>query len=114
MFQSSTDGLAWTIFSRPLSSLTVSRTDFIQPTDIYIDENDVMYVTDTQTSALPSWYGERRPEDWVRGIRVGDAGTGRVMAFIESNAEFVAVDRAGNVYGGEVPGQRLVKYEKVR
>jgi hypothetical protein len=36
------------------------------------------------------------------------------MAFIESNAEFVAVDRAGNVYGGEVPGQRLVKYEKVR
>jgi sugar lactone lactonase YvrE len=89
-------------------------THFGPPSSIYIDENDVMYVTDTQTSALPSWYGERRPEDWVRGIRVGDAGTGRVMAFIESNAEFVAVDRAGNVYGGEVPGQRLVKYEKVR
>ena len=84
------------------------------PSSIYIDEDDVMYVTDTQTGALPAWYSERRPEDWVRGIRVGDARTGRVTAFIESNAEFVAADRLGNVYGAEVPGQTLVKYEKVR
>ncbi len=89
-------------------------THFGPPSSIYIDENDVMYVTDTQTSALPPWYGERRPESWVRGIRVGDARSGRVTGFIESNAEFVAVDRDGNVYGGEVPGQTLVKYEKVR
>ena len=84
------------------------------PSSIYIDEEDVMYVTDTQTGALPAWYSERRPEDWVRGIRVGDARSGRVTAFIESNAEFVAADRLGNVYGAEVPGQTLVKYEKVR
>ena len=84
------------------------------PSSIYIDEDDVMYVTDTQTGALPAWYSERRPEGWVRGIRVADARTGRVTAFIESRAEFVAADRAGNVYGAEVPGQTLVKYEKVR
>ena len=84
------------------------------PSSIYIDEDDVMYVTDTQTGALPAWYSERRPADWVRGIRVGDARTGRVTAFIESSAEFVAADRLGNVYGAEVPGQTLVKYEKVR
>ena len=89
-------------------------THFGPPSSIYIDENDVMYVTDTQTSALPSWYGERRTESWVRGISVGDARSGRVTGFIESNAEFVAVDRDGNVYGGEVPGQTLVKYERVR
>ena len=73
-----------------------------------------MYVTDTQTGALPSWYGERRPQDWVRGIRIGDARTGRVKAFIKSNAEFVAADQDGNVYGAEVPGQTLVKYQIVR
>ena len=88
-------------------------THFGPPSSIYINRDDVMYVTDTQTGALPTWYGERRPDDWVRGIRVGDATTGRMTAFIESNAEFVAADRDGNVYGAEVPGQTLVKYEKV-
>ncbi len=89
-------------------------THFGPPSSIYINDEDVMYVTDTQTGALPTWYGERRPEDWVRGIRVGDAITGRMTAFIESDAEFVAADREGNVYGAEVPGETLVKYEKVR
>jgi sugar lactone lactonase YvrE len=84
------------------------------PSSIYIDEDDVMYVTDTQTGALPAWYGERRLEDWVRGIRIGDASTGRVTSFIESNAEFVATDRRGNLYGAEVPGETLIKYEKAQ
>lgn len=84
------------------------------PSSIYIDRDDVMYVTDTQTGALPASYSDRRPEDWVRGIRIADARTGRVTAFIESNAEFVTADREGNVYGAEVPGETLVKYEKVR
>ena len=63
------------------------------------------------------WFAQRRcrrPADWVRGIRVADAKTGSVTAFIESSAEFVAADREGNVYGAEVPGETLVKYEKVR
>ena len=89
-------------------------THFGPPSSIYINEDDVMYVTDTQTAALPPWYGERRPEDWVRGIRIGDARTGRMTAFIVSDAEFVAADGEGNVYGAEVPGETLVKYEKVR
>jgi len=73
-----------------------------------------MYVTDTQTAALPAWYSERRPADWVRGIRVADARTGSVTAFIESSAEFVAADRDGNVYGAEVPGETLVKHGNAR
>ncbi|NIR34682.1 MAG: hypothetical protein GWN07_01090, partial [Actinobacteria bacterium] len=43
-------------------------THFGPPSDIYIDDGDVLYVTDTQTAALPAWYAERRPEGWVRGI----------------------------------------------
>jgi DNA-binding beta-propeller fold protein YncE len=80
--------------------------------DLYIDANDVLYATDTQTTALPAWYAERRTEGWVRGIRVASARTGRVASFIPSDAEFVAADRAGNVYGAEVPGQTLVKYAR--
>ncbi len=89
-------------------------THFCPPSSIYINRDDVMYVTDTQTGALPTWYSERRPDNWVRSIRVGDATTGRMTTFIESNAEFVAADRDSNVYGAEVPGRTLVKYEKVR
>ncbi|HIC13584.1 MAG TPA: hypothetical protein EYO83_00445 [Gemmatimonadetes bacterium] len=89
-------------------------THFGPPSNIYIDGNDIMYVTDTQTAALPEWYADRRGEGWTRGIRVGDANTGQVIAFIRSDAEFVAADRIGNVYGAHVPGQTLVKYERVR
>ncbi len=89
-------------------------THFGPPSDIYIDGSDVLYVTDTQTGALPTWYAERRPADWVRGIRVGDARTGEVTAFIPSDAEFAAADGAGNVYGAEVPGQNLVRYVRRR
>jgi hypothetical protein len=80
--------------------------------DLYIDAGDVLYATDTQTSAVPAWYRERRSEGWVRGIRVGDARTGCVHAFIPSEAEFVAADRMGNVYGAQVPGETLVKYAR--
>jgi len=87
---------------------------FGPPSSIYIDEDDVIYVTDTQTGALPSWYGQRRGNGWLRGIRVGNARTGEVTAFIPSEAEFVASDRAGNVYGAHVPGATLTKYERIQ
>lgn len=89
-------------------------THFGPPSSIYIDGNDLIYVTDTQTGALPAWYGERRPEEWVRGIRIGHARSGRVTTFIPSDAEFVAADRNGDVYGAHVPDQTLVKYERTR
>jgi DNA-binding beta-propeller fold protein YncE len=83
---------------------------FGPPSSIYIDADDVIYVTDTQTAALPPWIAGRRDAGWVRGIRIGDARTGRVTGFLPSDAEFVAADRFGNVYGAEVPGERLVKH----
>ena len=52
-------------------------TQFGPPSDLFIDDDDVLYVTDTQSAALPEWLGERRSEGWVPGIRVGDARTGR-------------------------------------
>ncbi|HUE97334.1 MAG TPA: hypothetical protein VMN39_11785, partial [Longimicrobiaceae bacterium] len=69
---------------------------------------------DTQTAALPAWLAERGGESWVRGIRIGSARTGEVTTFIPSEAEFAAADRQGNVYGGEVPRERFIRYERMR
>jgi hypothetical protein len=59
------------------------------------------------------------------GIRIGDAQTGWVNAFIlypwgdprevaGNGAEFVAADRHGNLYAGEPRPRRLQKYVRVR
>ncbi len=87
-------------------------THFGPPSNIYIDSNDVIYVTDTQTNAMPQWFGDKRTAQWVRGIRVGDARTGQVTGFLKSDAEFLTVDKLGNIYGAEVPGRKLTKYSK--
>ena len=87
-------------------------TQFGPPSNIYIDANDVIYVTDTQSNAMPQWFRDRRTPLWVRGIRVGDAQTGAVPGFLKSEAEFLTVDSQGSIYGAEVPGQRLTKYSK--
>ena len=68
--------------------------------------------------------GDRNP-GWEMGIRIGDAGTGWVEEFIlyqwgdprdtaGNGAEFVAVDAAGNLYGGEPRPRKLQKYVRVR
>lgn len=46
--------------------------------------------------------------------RVGNARTGEVTAFIPSEAEFVASDRVGNVYGAHVPGAKLIQYGRIQ
>ena len=62
---------------------------------------------------------------WEMGIRIGDAETGWVTDFIVyqwgdpsvilgNGAEFVAVDRDGNIYGGEPVPRNLQKYVRVR
>jgi hypothetical protein len=61
----------------------------------------------------------RNHDGWKRGIRIGSAKGGNVVAFIPdpvekapstSAAEGVAVDREGNVYGAEVGPRALKKY----
>ena len=59
------------------------------------------------------------------GIRIGDAHLGWVHYFIRlptgdprekgtNGAEFVAVDKYGNIYGGEPGPRKLQKYIRVR
>jgi hypothetical protein len=93
---------------------------FGRPSGIYIDKNDVMYVTDSESrdgrtnsgeyALNPSGYGYNLGAS--RGIRIGSAVTGKVKYFIpdpcpypydgvSSLAEGVAADSQGNVYAGD-------------
>ncbi len=101
---------------------------FSRPSGLFIDANDMLYVADGESSPdfrdgglLPRAGAEWR--DWLRGIRIGSLRDGKVMYFIpeaEIAPEGVAVDAAGNVYGGEVltgaynrgKNQRLRKFVK--
>ncbi len=89
-------------------------TQFGRPSGLFIDENDVLYATDSESNT-------RRNPGWRRGVYIGDAKTGWVTAFIPdpepdpdnsgtSAGEGVAVDAMGNVYSAEVGPRALKKY----
>jgi sugar lactone lactonase YvrE len=89
---------------------------FSRPSGVYIDKNDVIYVADSESNSKTN-------SGWKRGIRVGSAKDGKVTAFIPdtepdpekvvtSNAEGVAADAQGNVYGAEVGPRALKRYVK--
>jgi sugar lactone lactonase YvrE len=89
---------------------------FSRPSGIFIDRNDVIYVTDSESTDKEG-YGHN--PGWKRGIRVGSAKDGKVTAFIPdpspgttstSAAEGVAVDAQGNIYGAEVGPKDVKKY----
>ncbi len=93
-------------------------TQFGKPSGIWIDEQGKIYVADSESDM------ESNP-GWEKGIRIGDVETGWVQHFIldpgdnpafstGSGAEFVTVDRHGNLYAGEPRPQRLQKYVRVR
>ena len=98
---------------------------FSRPSGVYIDNHDVIYVTDSESTDKPG-YGYN--PGWRRGIRVGSAKDGSVAAFIPdplspttdgklpatSAAEGVAADAAGNVYGAEVGPKTLKNMQRNR
>src|SRR5947207_12932736 len=93
---------------------------FSRPSGIYIDKQDTIYVTDSESESVA-----RNHDGWKRGIRIGSAKDGSVKYFIPdpdtrrqpeftgtSAGEGVAADAAGNVYGAEVGPKDLKKYVK--
>ena len=93
-------------------------TQFGRPSGIFFDEHDRIYVADSESDDVQN-------PGWEMGIRIGDSLTGWVDEFIlypwgdprstaGNGAEFVAVDRHGNMYGGEPSPRKLQKYVRVR
>jgi sugar lactone lactonase YvrE len=95
-------------------------TQFGRPSGVYIDKNDVLYVTDSE-SIDKKGYGYNPA--FQRGMRVGSARTGEVTAFIPdpelghanpdtSAAEGVWADADGVIYGAEVGPKAVIRYVK--
>lgn len=89
-------------------------TQFGRPSGLFIDSNDILYATDSESNT-------RRNPGWKRGIYIGSVTDGWVTSFIPdpepdpdtsgtSGAEGVAVDALGNVYGAEVGPETLRRY----
>jgi sugar lactone lactonase YvrE len=87
---------------------------FSRASGIWIDKNDMMYVTDSESKSVA-----RTRQDWERGIRIGSLKDGKVLYFIPdpdknppstSMAEGIAVDANGVIYGAEVGPKRLQRY----
>jgi sugar lactone lactonase YvrE len=90
---------------------------FSRISGLVITEDDVLYAIDSES-------GPRNP-GWRKGLRVGSARTGEVWYYVPQHdseqssggggfgamGEGVAVDAAGNVYGGEVgPVQGITRF----
>jgi sugar lactone lactonase YvrE len=87
---------------------------FGRPSGIFIDRNDVLYVTDNQSDAKTNPGGKR-------GVRIGSVSDGTVTIFIPavggspdspSSGEGVTADAVGNVYWGETTGMIIRKFLK--
>ena len=95
----------------------MSWTQFGRPSDVYIDEHDMLYSADSESNTGP----ERNP-GWERGIRVGSASDGFVTAFTPdpvknpagttSHGEGVTVDEQGNLYAAEVVERAVRKFTR--
>jgi sugar lactone lactonase YvrE len=95
-------------------------TQFGRPSGIYIDKNDILYSTDSE-SRSPMGYGYH--PGWKRGIRIGSVKDGIVTAFIPdtdpepdksatSGGEGIWADNNGVVYSGQVGQRNVVRYVK--
>jgi hypothetical protein len=97
-------------------TLVDSWTQFGRPSGLFIDQNDVLYVADSESRDNDGGYGHN--PNVRRGIRIGSAVDGTVTGFIPdsaerggtSAAEGVAVDSDGNVYAAEVGPRDVKKY----
>ena len=92
---------------------------FGRPSGIAFDAPGRIYVSDTESDDFQN-------PGFEMGIRVGEIETGWVTTFMlypwgdprnpggGTEAELVAVDRAGNIYGGEPRPRRIQKCVRVR
>ena len=91
---------------------------FGRPSGIFIDRNDVLYVSDSESESAPG--KDTNNPGCKRGIRVGSAKTGKVDYYIPPPVtdpkfpppEGVAADSHGNIYAAAVPARSVYKYVK--
>ena len=92
---------------------------FGRPSGIYVDRNDMLYVIDSQSSDNQG--AANYNPGCKRGIRVGDAKTGKVIYFIPpptpadpkmQPAIGITADRDGNIFAASDDQHNVVKWVK--
>ena len=94
-------------------------TQFGRPSDLYIDDNDILYSADSESGTGPN-----RNPGWKRGFYIGSARDGFVTSFVvdpnqnptgtTSHAEGLTVDDDGNLYAAEVAEQNVRKFTRLK
>ena len=88
--------------------------DFGRVSGLVIDQNDVIYTTDSEST-------EKVHPGWRRGIRIGSLKDGKVTMFVPAHqtdspdgamGEGIAIDSAGNIYTAEATLMGVTKYIK--
>jgi DNA-binding beta-propeller fold protein YncE len=87
--------------------------EFGRVSGLAIDENDVIYTADSESS-------EKVHPGWQRGIRIGSLKDGKVTMFVPAHmtpnspdgamGEGIAIDAAGNLYTAEATLRGVTKY----
>jgi sugar lactone lactonase YvrE len=89
-------------------------TQFGRPSGLYIDKNDKLYVMDADSTPA-------NHPGWKKGIRIGSAKDGKVIAFVPGHqtenpegaaGEGIVADPAGNLYAAENTLRGVTKYAK--
>ena len=90
---------------------------FGRPSGIFIDRNDILYVSDSESEDAPG--KDTNNPGCKRGIRVGSARSGKVDFYIPPPPvsdpklpppEGVSADSQGNIYAAAVPAKAVYKY----
>jgi hypothetical protein len=92
---------------------------FGRPSGVWIDKNDILYVTDSQSEDAPG--NDSNNPGCKRGVRIGSVKTGRVDYYIPpppvSDPKFpppegIAADSHGTIYAAAVEAKTVYKYVK--
>ncbi len=87
---------------------------FGRPSGLYIDRDDKLYVIDADSSPANN-------PGWNKGIRIGSARDGKVVAFVPGHqtdkadgaaGEGIVADPAGHLYAAENTLRGVTKYAK--
>ena len=88
---------------------------FGRPSGLFIDDNDMLYVTDSSSENRGPIGSPNNSSPYAEGVRVASVKDGSVTLFLDDphengSQEGIVVDKAGTIYGSLTAGRALRKY----
>ncbi len=88
---------------------------FGRPSVLFIDDNDMLYVTDSSSENRGPTGSPNNSSPYAEGVRVASVRDGSVTLFLDDphengSQEGIVVDKAGTIYGSLTAGRALRKY----